>query len=357
LNVLPQARAEVGAWRRQAEQIPNNILRNVARQALLAKSDILEGALTFAVFAPPQTLSEVVRAITAFEIAFDYLDNLVEFPGSDQVRNSVNFCHVLPSMLGPGLFQSSDYKHHSDIDDGGYLEALVGTCRTAVNKLPSYATIAESAGRVLSRIATYQSLSHGDDHGSGDAFRHWANSQSTPEIDLRWWEMGAALGSQLSVLALIAAAADPTTELEQAWAIERAYFPWVGALSTLLDSVVDQHADRRDGQRCLIDYYGSPQVAAERLRLMAAEAQAAVLQLPDAANHMMILAAMAAFFHSRPQALASDVGLATRAVLDTMGGLTIPALFFFRARRTLTQIAPSNMRRSDHNTAVRTPKK
>ena len=59
-----------------------------------------------------------------------------------------------------------------------------------------------------------------------------------PWMDLHWWETGAAIGSQLSVLALIAAAADPATCEGRVRAIERAYFPWIGALSTLLDSVV-----------------------------------------------------------------------------------------------------------------------
>ena len=43
-----------------------------------------------------------------------------------------------------------------------------------------------------------------------------------------------------------------------------------------------------------------------------------MLPLSDAPSHTLILAAMAAFFHSTPQALAPEVRLATRAVLDAM---------------------------------------
>jgi tetraprenyl-beta-curcumene synthase len=156
---------------------------------------------------------------------------------------------------------------------------------------------------------------------------------------LRWWEAGAAMGSQLAVLALIAAAADPTMGVERATAIECAYFPWIGALSTLLDSVVDQRIDRAENQRSLIDYYSSSEVTAERLRLMAGEARRAIGPLADASNHMMILASMAAFFHSRSQGSAPEVSQMTRAVLETVGGWGSAALPFFRMRRALARIS------------------
>jgi hypothetical protein len=50
---------------------------------------------------------------------------------------------------------------------------------------------------------------------------------------------------------------------------------------------------------------------------------------------------MAAFFHSAPQASAPDVGLATRAVLDTMGSGANSALLLFRTRRALGRRSPA----------------
>jgi tetraprenyl-beta-curcumene synthase len=217
----------------------------------------------------------------------------------------------------------------------------VNTCRAALAKLPSYPIVAEPMRRSLSRIVTYQSLNHGDAEGSHDAFREWACSQSLPGTGLRWWETGAAMGSQLSVLAMIAAAADPTTRPERATAIEHAYFPWVGALSTLLDGAVDQRIDRIEAQRNLVDYYSSPQVAAERLRLMAVEAMRTIRSLVDAEDHALILAAMAAFFHSTPQATTPEVRLATRAVVDVMGAWATLPLLFLRARRALACSYPA----------------
>ena len=77
------------------------------------------------------------------------------------------------------------------------------------------------------------------------------------------------------------------------------------------------------------------------MKLLATEALEAVLPLCDAPNHTMILAAMAAFFHATPQALAPEARLATRAVVDAMGAWTAPALFFFKTRRALARTKAS----------------
>lgn len=337
LSAFPLARSEVGAWRRRAEQIPDRVLRNAALDALHVKSTDLEGAVAFAVFAPRRARLSIVRAIAKFQLAFDYLDTIVELPNPDPITNGRTLNQALLVALSPGAPHPDYYKHHLHHDDAGYLEDLVDTCRAAVSTLPSLAAISVPAQRALLRIVAYQSLNHGDAHGSHAAFRDWARSQSVPGIDMHWWETGAATGSQLSVLALIAAAADPAMQVERATAIEHAYFPWIGALSTLLDSIIDRRMDTIECQRNPIDYYGSPTETAERLRMMAVEALRVIRPLEDAENHALILAAMAAFFHSTPQASAPEVGLATRAVLDTMGGWAIPALIFFRVRRALAR--------------------
>jgi tetraprenyl-beta-curcumene synthase len=335
LNVFPCARTELSVWRRRAERIPDRTLREAALDALTTKSDILEGAIAFASFTPITQRRSVVRAIVAFEIAFDYMDSVLEVPNPDPVANARSLGQALFASLGCGPEHSDYYVHHMCSDDRGYLGALVDACREALRTLPSFPLVVEPACRALSRVVTYQSLNHGDAHGSYAAFTDWAYSQSVPGTNMRWWETGAATGSQLSVLALIAAAADPSMDHDRATAIERAYFPWIGALSTLLDSVVDRHVDSMEGQRNLVDYYASPLEISERFRLMAVQARRALQLLPDADNHLLIIAAMAAFFHSAPQASAPGVGMATRAVVEAMGGQAIPALLFFKARRAL----------------------
>lgn len=341
LSVFPRAQIERNAWRSRADRIPDRELRDTALDALRTKSADLEGAVAFAVFTPPPLRERVVRAIAAFEIAFDYLDSVVELPNRDPIANGRSLNDALLVAVSPGARHPDYYRNHPRREDAGYLEGLVRACQAAVGSLPSFAAVAEPVHRAVSRIVAYQSLNHGDGNGSYHAFGEWARSQAMRGTDLRWWETGAAAGSQLSVLALIAAAGDPAMGPERAAALECSYFPWIGALSTLLDSVIDRHMDGIDGQRNPIDNYASPEETAERLRTIAQEALRAIRSLSDADDHVLLLAAMAAFFHSTPQASAPDVRLATRAVFDAMDGWAAPALVFFRVRRALTRSHPA----------------
>ena len=326
------------------------MLREAAFDSLHTKRSDLEGAVAFAVFAPRPLRREVVRAISAFEIAFDYMGSVGELPSPDPIAAGRCLNQALHAAVSPGARQPDYYRHCRRREDAGYLEDLVRACQAAVERLPSFAAIAGPLHRAVSRIATYQTLNHGDANCSHDAFRQWADSHAVQGADLRWWELGAAAGSQLSALSLIAAAGDPRMRPDQAIALERAYFPWVGALSTLLDGVIDQERDSAEGQRRLIDHYTAPEETATRLSLLAREALGAILPLSDAPQHTMLLEAMAAFFHATPPALTPNVSVATQAVVDTMGAWTAPALFFFRnpprigahQRQRITIIVPPN---------------
>lgn len=337
LSIFPCARQELKAWKRSAEQIPDSKLRVAALDTISTKRDILEGAIAFAALAPPATQRVVVRAITAFELAFDYLDTLMEMPSPDPIANTFRLGQALLAVFRPDVTHPLYYEHHPCGDDAGYLVRLVDTCRATIEELPSCAVIADAASHALAQIVTYQSLNHRSSCGSDDDFAVWAGTQSAPGLGLHWWETGAAVGSQLVVLALITSAADPTTRPERVAAIERAYFPWIGALSTLLDSIIDQQADRAENQQSLVDHYRSPQVAAQRMKVIALNAVDAVSELPDAEHHRMILAAMAAFFHSNPQAAKPEVRVVTRGVFEAMGTQAIPAFLLLKARRAWTR--------------------
>jgi tetraprenyl-beta-curcumene synthase len=338
LSVFPCVCREARNWRLRAGEIPDPALRKLAFDAQRTKRESLDGVAAFAAFVPSAHRESVVRALTAYQVAFDYIDTVSEQPNTDPVANGRHLHQALYTALEPGVAHLDYYTHHRQRDDAGYLENLIDTCRIAIGTLPSRAAMAGPARRATTRIVTYQSLNHGDGNGSHDAFARWARAETTPSSGLRWWETGAAAGSQLPVLALIAAAANPDAHPDEAAAIEGAYFPWIASLSTLLDSLVDRHEDAGDGQRNLIDYYSSPQETASRLRLIAAEALRRTRALAGGEHHTMILAAMASLFHCSPQASAPDIRLATQGIIDTMGDLTTPSMLILKARRSAARL-------------------
>jgi tetraprenyl-beta-curcumene synthase len=336
LSVFPCACTELRHWRLRAEEILDPALRRLACHAQSAKRESLEGAIAFATFAPPAHRALVTRAITAYQVAFDYIDELSEQPGADPIANGQRLNQALLHALEPERPHLDYYAHDRCREDTGYLRDLVDTCRTALEALPSQLAIAESVRRVTARLVAYQSLNHGDANGSYEAFTRWARAENRRSVGLRWWETGAAAGSPLPVFALMAAAARPGTQAKDAAAVERAYFPWVASLSSLLDSLVDRHEDALDGQRSLIDYYDYTTELASRLQTLATRAVGGAKALSDGSQHTMILAAMASFYRATPQASAPETRLITQRVLDAMvGDFTLPSTFVLRARRAI----------------------
>jgi tetraprenyl-beta-curcumene synthase len=182
-------------------------------------------------------------------------------------------------------------------------------------------------------MVDYQSLNHGAHGGTRRALASWATRLTPAGTGLRWWETAAGAASSLSVFALIAAAAQPALDVGEAAATERAYFPWIGALHVLLDSLIDRHDDIEAGQHCLVDHYASAEETATRLSAIAAHAMRATEMLPKSVQHATILAAMASFYLSAPATSAPGALLATQRVMETMGALATPTMAVLRARR------------------------
>jgi hypothetical protein len=122
-------------------------------------------------------------------------------------------------------------------------------------------------------------------------------------------------------------------------AIEHAYFPWIGGLHSLLDHLVDREQDAAVGERNLIDYYSSPQEAAVRMRTLAEQAAEAARALPRGRQHAIVLAGMAGYYLSDPEASAPEARPIARGVRHAIGGLMGPTLVVFKARRVAGELA------------------
>jgi tetraprenyl-beta-curcumene synthase len=334
LGVFPRVCREVRHWRARALEISDPNLRRLALDAHDSKRTNLEGAAAFAAFAVDHR-PDVVRALTAYQTIFDYLDVLAEQPSSDPAANGRRLNAALLAALAPEEPHVDYYEHHTHRDDGGYLVELIDACRAALERLPSFVTVAASARRAAQRMIAYQSLNHGDPNGSHESFDQWARWETQPETGLRWWETAAAAGSSLAALALIAAAVDPALRLEAATAIEGAYFPWIGALHSLLDSLIDRAEDAATGNRGLIDYYPSLDEAAARMTMIAGESLRLTRGLPHGRQHALVLAAMASHYLSMPEAFAPDARFATHSILGAMGGIAVPPMLVMGARRQM----------------------
>jgi tetraprenyl-beta-curcumene synthase len=346
-SVFPLAARELAQWRRRAAEIPDATLRRHALAALQKRGN-MEGAALFGAFAPRRTRAEAVRALVAFQGAYNYLDALAEQPSDDPVANGRRLHQALIDALDPSeearRALPDYYEHHPQHDDGGYLLGMVDACRNALAKLPSYAPLASNAQLAAKRPVGFQSLNLAAHQGGMEGFERWARLQTVPDSALEWWETAAACGSSLGVHALIGLAAEPSVDPRELPAIENAYFPWMSALNSLLDSVVDVAEDRREGQRNLLSYYPSYQHAAVRMGWLAARARRETRRLALAHGRQqrrraqVVLTALAAFYLSAPTASSPPVRAVKSSVADALGPGMKPALVLLRGARALSRL-------------------
>jgi tetraprenyl-beta-curcumene synthase len=346
LTVLPVARHELAQWHARAAHIPSASLRRTASLALSKRGNI-EGAALFATLAPGARRRETVRALVAFQSAYNYLDALSELPSEDPVANGHRLHQALLVVLQPEVPHLDYYAHNPARDDGGYLVSILDACRHALAGLPSYPPLAATAQRAAQRIVDFQALNLGEGQGGHSALRRWATAATPHGSDLEWWETAAGAGSSLAVHALIAAAAtDPRRDGSNGRALDPfgartldcAYFPWTGALHTLLDSLVDRREDSLGGCRCLLDNYRSGAHAASRLGELAAQAQDCVACLPDPRQHQVVMTAMCSYYLSAPECKTAEGRAIAGSVAEVLGPLLTPALALFRARRAAAHV-------------------
>ena len=293
LSVFPRVRHELHHWQRRARTIPDRPLREVALAVQHTKRGNIEGSAAFAAFAPHGHRPAVIRAQLAFQAIYDYIDTLAEQPHPSPIKNARQLHRALPAALDPTSSPAHHYyRHHTYSQDAGYLLAVTDACRTALGTLPSYPVVAGSAHRLAERIVCFQSLNLTQEQGSYHALACWSHHQTPPTSDLRWWETAASAGSSLGIFALMASAARTDVHPHEATAIERAYFPWIGSLHSLLDSLIDQPEDTATEQHNLIQHYRSPHETATRLQTLATESAYRARALPHGLQHTVILAGM-----------------------------------------------------------------
>ncbi len=327
-GIVPLVRREVGRWREVAATIPDPVLRDQALAALREKALNVEATAVFATLAPRRARASAVRAMVALQVAIDYLDTLGEQPVAAALRNGLRLHEALVAALTPGAEPGDWYRFHPQQEDGGYLAALVAACQETVASLPSHRIVLPLARHAADRCGQGQSYTHAD----GDPLEAWASQLDGPPV-YRWWEVAAGASSSVGAHALIAAAADPRTSAAEAESIDAAYFPSVGALTVLLDDLIDRDEDAVADAHNYMAYYPSVEEAASRLDLIAHLARSRLAELRQPHRHAAILAGVVGFYLGEVTA-ADPYGRPVRErLLRSAGPAVRPIVAFMRLRR------------------------
>lgn len=336
LQAFPAARAAQRRLLARAEAIPDPLLREDALISHRQKGSNSEGLAALAVLAPPPRRAALARSLVSYQLMLDYLDGVSERPCDDPLANGLCLHRAFEVALDPEAEHDDYYAHASAGEDGGYLVALIESCREPLRELPSYPASRGALLRQARLCRESQALNHAQHFVPvEDRIAEWAArtaAESDLEVELGWWELlAAAAASSLGVGALLALAATPGAGEADAARVESAYFPWASGLNALLDSLVDLDEDPEEASH--LRRYRSLPVAGERLAEFAGRARERVSSLPDGSTHEAILAAMGALYLVRPEAWQPGREGISEGVLAALGPFARPALAVHLLRR------------------------
>jgi tetraprenyl-beta-curcumene synthase len=332
LWALPAVSREVGRWRHRASAIPDAPIRHDALDALRRKRGQTDGAALFSII-PLARSPSLLRTLATYQILWDFLDSVGERAPSQENGRQLN--RALIDALDPDRPLCDYYRHHPWHNDGGYLRALVITCRESCVELPSYQCVRSVVSREARR-AEVLAINHDRDPERRIAMlKGWAEREFPSEHEASWFELSGAASAGLTIFALLALATEHTCSDADVTLTLDAYFPWPGALATMLDSYVDQHEDTANGDHLYIAYYRTPVLATHHTRQLVQRTMQSVCVLPDPQKHILIMASMLAMYLSKDSARTPDMHDSTQHVAEAGGSLTRALLPILRLWRTI----------------------
>jgi tetraprenyl-beta-curcumene synthase len=323
---------EVEKWRVRAAQIPDATIRRDALAALSDKRSNTEGAALFWTI-PALRCPRLLKLLVAYEIMADFLDSAVERGAHAGIVNGRQLHLALVDAVDIERPISDYYRHHPWQDDGGYLPRLVEACRYGCATLPSYWRVRPLLMRAAT-LAQVQGVNHELDLRLREAIlKAWAGRESDTGSELGWYETAGAASAWLTVLALMAVAAEPAMPSNHAPAVYSAYFPWISLTATLLDSYGDLAEDRLNEENSYIARYGSLEAAVMRIGEIMRRASLEARLLNNGERHSVILAAMIAMYLSKDSARTPDMQPTSRQLLrsgESLATLLGPVLRAWR---------------------------
>lgn len=341
-TVAPIVKAELRRWDARAALIPDRRWRSVAVEKLAGEHFNAQVAATLGVVAPRLRRGDAVRAIVAIAVMYDYLDGASERGAED--GGGGHLYDAFAAALGEPAHGTAHYYSDLSTDDGGYLADLARACSTAFATLPSAAAVAPVAITAAARCGTAQSRTHLVARRGSGYLESWS-APPAAAADLKWWEYAAGgAASILSVHALISAAATPGRSAADAEQLDRAYL-LTGALSTLLDSLVDSEEDQAAGDHSFIAYYADAEMMTERLATIARRAVLVADTAPDAAHHRMTVAGVAGYYLSAPAARSPAGQLTTARIAAELHPSLQPVLALFASWRGAKKVVKVISRR------------
>jgi tetraprenyl-beta-curcumene synthase len=312
---------EIHALRGRASAIPDASIREDALNSIERKRGHADGAALFWILPRRRDLN-LLRLLVTYQVIWDFLDSVNERGAGRGTVNGRQLHKALVEALDPSAPISDYYRYHPWREDGGYLRALVETCRESCAALPSYGRVKPLAVREARR-AQVLALNHDTDaHDRDAALEGWAVEEFPEARAVSWFELSSAASASLTVHAFLALAAQPRCTEEEVRRTCDAYFPWISGAATMLDSYVDQAEDEVHGDHRYVAHYADGALAGERMRELVTRSTNEARRLQNGHRHAVIASCMIAMYLSKDSARTPDMRAGTEAIVRAGGSLT-----------------------------------
>ncbi|MEN6565345.1 MAG: tetraprenyl-beta-curcumene synthase family protein [Veillonellales bacterium] len=281
-SVFPVVNQELAYWRQYATQHSGPALREQALASIRDKKFHCQGGSVYSLY-PGVAMPDFVRLVVALQTISDYLDNLCDRAGITDEQAFRQLHLAMTCALDPAAPLPDFYRYYPFKDDGGYLEALVETCRQQTSRLPAYELVKPEVLRLAKLYSELQTYKHIDKSLREGKMAQWIHRHSSAYPGITDWEFAAATGSTLGMFTLCAAAGSPALTATEVTRISSAYFPWISGFHILLDYFIDTVEDEKNGDLNFVSYYESEQQKLSRLTYFGQQAlrQAASLSHPS----------------------------------------------------------------------------
>lgn len=323
---------EIAAWRTRAELIPDGPLRDDALHSLERKRTNTEGAALFATLLDGRN-GDVLRLLVVYQAIWDFLDSLGERHPTE--ANGRELHRALIDALEPDRPRADYYRHHPWGDDGGYLAALVESCRQRCRALPAYDRVRPFVVKEAKR-AQVQALNHLFDRAERDsALRRWAETEFENGEEVHWFELTAAASASLVIHPLLALSGKADLTVAEIATTRATYWPWVSLTTTMLDNYVDQAEDAASGNHNYFTHYADSEQGVRQLCTYINRSTSGALALPNGSRHAVVVSAMVAMYLSKDGHDSPSTRCDLRRLADAGGSLVCLLVPILRAWRIL----------------------
>jgi tetraprenyl-beta-curcumene synthase len=334
-GIIPRVEVQLARLTEQARLIDDGELRTQALSSLKNKAFHCYGGSVLALLAPRSRWPDLIVLITAFQTISDYLDNLCDRVG---ITDQQAFYRLHESMFAaaePGQRMVDYYDLYGGMREEEYLSYLVRRCQSIITSLPGIKHVHNRVMQLIQHYTNLQALKHISPDQRCFQLKNYILHQVENPLGFEWWEMAAATGSTLGMFALWSAAACPDCDSQTADRVYDAYFPWICGLHILLDYMIDQEEDIKEGDLNFVSFYPHSEARWKALHIFADKSMEQAVSLPQSGLHTLVVTGLLAMYLSDAKVKAQGYSGSACKLLRSTGSGNIALYHLCRAVRQL----------------------